>query len=116
MSGLEEKLIAVMCFWIPNHSVHRTRSFSIGMLWMISHIFCLVYGLHGIRCSFQEADTCMLYPLVEVVVDMLCVPSLWLLLGRVCIVLIRIMYVSVSRCLSLFAAAISACVLCVCSS
>ena len=54
--------------------------------------------------------------IVEVVVDMLRVPSLWLLLGRVRIVLIRIMYVSVSRCLSLFAAAISACVLCVCSS
>ena len=35
--------------------------FSIGVSW---HIFCLVYGLHGIRCSFQEADTCMLYPLV----------------------------------------------------
>ena len=30
--------------------------------------------------------------IVEVVVGMLCVPSLWLLLGCVCIVLIRIMY------------------------
>ena len=22
-----------------------------------------MYGLHGVRCSFQEADTCMLYSL-----------------------------------------------------
>ena len=53
---------------------------------------------------------------VEVVVGMLCVPSLWLLLGHVHIVLTRILYFSVSRCLSLFAAAKSASVLCVCSS
>ena len=26
---------------------------SIGMSWMVSHIFCLMYGLHGVRCSFQ---------------------------------------------------------------
>ena len=41
---------------------------------------------------------------------------MWLLLGCVRIVLIRITYFSVSRCLSIFAAAISASVLCVCSS
>ena len=61
------------------------------MSWMVSHIFCLVHGLHGVRCSFQEADTCMLYSLVFNCRGMLCVPSLWLLLGRVRIVLIRIM-------------------------
>ena len=47
-------------------------------------------------CHFRNADTCMLYPLVLdcwiVVVDMLRVPSLWLLLGCVRIVLIRILY------------------------
>ena len=48
---------------------------------------CMVSGVR-----FREADTCMLYPLVEVVVDMLHVPSLWLLLGCVRIVLIRILY------------------------
>ena len=48
---------------------------------MVSHTFCLASGLHGVRCS-----------IVEVVVDMLCVPSLWLLLGCVRIVLIRILY------------------------
>ena len=56
--------------------------------------------------------------IVEVVVGMLCVPSLWLLLGCVRIVLIRILYslflmkeVSITICSSL-----SASVLCVCSS
>ena len=51
---------------------------------------CMVSDVH-----FKEADTCMLYPLcsiVEVVVDMLRVPSLWLFLGCVRIVLIRILY------------------------
>ena len=38
--------------------------FSIAMLCMVSHIFCLVYGLHGVRRLFEEADTCMLYPLM----------------------------------------------------
>ena len=27
--------------------------FSIGVLCIVSHIFCLVYGLHGVKCSFQ---------------------------------------------------------------
>ena len=31
---------------------------------MVSHIFCLVHGLHGVRCSFQGSCTCILYPLV----------------------------------------------------
>ena len=50
----------------------------------------MVSGVH-----FREADTCMLYPLVfncRGVVGMLCVPSLWLLLGCVRIVLMRILY------------------------
>ena len=49
--------------------------FSIGMLWIVSHIFCLVYGLHGVWIAwcmdcmvsgvrFREADTCTLYPLM----------------------------------------------------
>ena len=50
--------------------------------------------------------------IVEVVVGMLCVPSLWLLPGCVRIVLIRIMYFVVSRCLSLFAAGKCKCFLC----
>ena len=52
---------------------------------------CMVSGVH-----FREADTCMLYPLVFNCRGggwyMLCVPSLWLLLGCVCIVLMRILY------------------------
>ena len=48
----------------------------------------------GVR--FREANTCMLYPLVfncrGVVVGMLCVPSLWLLLGCMRIGLIRSLY------------------------
>ena len=50
---------------------------------------CMVSGVR-----FREADTCMLYwcSIVELVVDMLRVPSLWLLLGCVHIVLIRILY------------------------
>ena len=30
------------------------------IVFMDGFTFCLVYGLHGVRCSFQEADTCML--------------------------------------------------------
>ena len=48
----------------------------------------MVSGVH-----FREADTCMLYPLVfncRVVIGI--VPSVWLLLGCVRIVLIRIMF------------------------
>ena len=38
--------------------------FSIGMSWVVSHIFCLVHGLHVLGVRFREADTCMLYALV----------------------------------------------------
>ena len=76
---------------------------------------CIVSGV-----CFREADTCMSYPLmfiVEVVVGMLCVPSLWLLLCCVCIVLIRSLYFAVSRSkryLSIFAAAHYICASVVC--
>ena len=64
---------------------------------------------------------CSVVEIVEVVVDMLRVPSLWLLLGCVRIVLIRILYslflalkryVSITICRS----SLSASILCVCSS
>ena len=94
--------------------------FSIGMSWMASHIFLLSvwFALCQVSISVKLIHACYIHwcSIVEVVVGMLCVPSLWLLLGHVCIVLIRIKYFSVSRCLSLFAAAMSASVLCVCSS
>ena len=64
---------------------------------------CMVSGV-----CFREADTYMLYPLMFNCRGggcMFCVPSLWLLLGCVDIALMRIMYFSVSRCLSLFATA-----------
>ena len=76
--------------------------FSIGMSWMVSHIFCLVYGLCGIRCSFLEADTCMLYSLV-----FNCSGGGWYVMCTKSVAVtwpcahcfIRIMYFSVSRCL-----------------
>ena len=54
--------------------------------------------------------------IVEVVVDMLCVPSLWLLLGCVHIVLIRILYSLFLDEQAICCSSLSASVLCVCSS
>ena len=67
--------------------------FSIGMLWMVSLLsvwsaWCQVF------VSGKLIHACYIHwcSIVEVVVDMLRVPSLWLLLGCVSIVLIRILY------------------------
>ena len=74
---------------------------------MVSHIFCLVWC--QVFVSGKLIDACYIHwcSIVEVVVDMLHVPSLWLLLGCVRIVLIRILYSLFlgERYLSLFAAA-----------
>ena len=88
---------------------------------MVSYIL-LVYGLHGVRCSFREADTCILYPLMFSCRGggcVLCMPSLWLLSRCVRIVLIRIcisLFLDKDVSIAICCSSLSASILCVCSS
>ena len=78
-------------------------AFSIGMSWMVSHTLYILLSVWFAWCqvfvSGKLIHACYIRgcSIVEVVVGMICVPSLWLLLGCVRIVLIRIMYFFVSR-------------------
>ena len=68
--------------------------FSIGMLWMVSHYILL--SVWFAWCQVSVSGKLIRYihwcSIVEVVVDMLRVASLWLLLGCVRIGLVRILY------------------------